>query len=165
MELPRDATDARYFEVNPLMVPVEGVAPDRVPDTFNATRDGGDRLHRATDILAPIGTPVVAAAGGKVLRLSQSRLGGITIYMLDDYERFLYYYAHLDHYAEHLSAGRHVKQGDLLGYVGTTGNADRREPHLHFQVMRWDPDRHDYWNGAPVDVRSFFTRVGKERGE
>jgi murein DD-endopeptidase MepM/ murein hydrolase activator NlpD len=163
--VPVSATDAEYFEVNALMVPVDGVAPDRVSDTFNATRDGGGRMHRATDILAPMGTRVLAATAGKILRLSQSRLGGITIYMLDESERFLYYYAHLDRYADRLTVGQHVRQGDMLGYVGATGNADRREPHLHFQAMRWDPSRHDYWNGAPVDVRPFFTLIGKEREE
>jgi murein DD-endopeptidase MepM/ murein hydrolase activator NlpD len=163
--VPVSATDVEYFKANPLMVPVDGVAPGDVPDTFNSPRDGGGRLHRATDIMAPLGRPVVAATAGKILRLSRSRLGGITIYMLDDNARFLYYYAHLDHYAEHLEVGEHVVQGKVLGYVGSTGNADPRAPHLHFQAMRWDPTRHDYWDGTPVDVRPFFSRIGKEGGE
>lgn len=160
---PLSATDVEYFGAKPLMVPVDGVSPGQVPDTFNETRDGGERMHRATDILVPRGTPVIAAAAGKILRLSSSRLGGITIYLLDDDTRFLYYYAHLDHYANGLATGQHVTQGDLLGYVGFTGNADPSAPHLHFQAMRWDPRRHDYWEGTPVDVRPFLTIAGKER--
>ena len=146
------------------MVPVDGVAPEQVPDTFNESRDKGGRLHRATDISAPRGTRVLAATSGKILRLSTGKLGGITLYMVDDRARFLYYYAHLDRYAEHLDVGQRMEQGNLLGYVGATGNADVRAPHLHFQVMRWDPSRRDYWNGVPVDVRPFLTRAGKERG-
>ncbi|HEV2644430.1 MAG TPA: M23 family metallopeptidase, partial [Candidatus Elarobacter sp.] len=86
--------DADYFEANPLMVPVDGIAPARIPDSFNEPRDGG-RIHRATDILAPQGTRVVAAEAGTILRLSRNALGGTTIYMLDDSGRFLFYYAHL----------------------------------------------------------------------
>lgn len=154
--------DSLYFATHGLMVPVIGVAPDQVPDTFDDPRDNGGRLHRATDIMAPRGTPVVAAAAGTILRMSQSALGGITIYEVDDDRRFLYYYAHLDHYSELVSAGGHVQRGDILGYVGSTGNADPRAPHLHFQAMRWDAHRRDYWNGTPVDVRPFFRMIGQE---
>jgi len=153
-------SDAAYFEQQPLMVPVTGVAPKQVPDSFNEPRDDG-RIHRATDILAPKGTPVVAAAAGNILRMSTNRLGGITIYMLDDASRFLYYYAHLDGYSQLPTPGGHVKQGDVLGYVGKTGNAP--VTHLHFQAMRWDPARRDYWNCPAVDVRPYFTLTGKER--
>jgi murein DD-endopeptidase MepM/ murein hydrolase activator NlpD len=97
--------------------------------------------------------------------MSSNKLGGITIYQLDDNQRFLYYYAHLDHYAEHLSAGVHVAQGDILGYVGSSGNADPEVPHLHFQAMRWESGRRDYWNGAPVDVRPFFQLIGQEHDQ
>jgi murein DD-endopeptidase MepM/ murein hydrolase activator NlpD len=154
------AADSVYFVTNPLMVPVLGIGPAKVPDTFNASRDGGERVHRATDILAPKGTPVLAASAGKILRMSENHLGGITIYMLDAHQRFLYYYAHLDHYAGDISPGTSVFQGEVLGYVGMTGNAP--VTHLHFQAMRWDPSRHDYWNCDPVDVRQFFTLPGKE---
>jgi peptidoglycan LD-endopeptidase LytH len=158
-----DATDREYFKNNGLMVPVVGVAPNDVRDTFNEARDNGGRIHRATDIMATRGSVIVAASPGKILRLSRSPLGGITIYQLDDNGRFLYYYAHLDHYAEQLSVGQHVAQGDVLGYVGSSGNADPGAPHLHFQAMRWDASRRDYWNGAPVDVRPFFQLIGQER--
>lgn len=163
--VPASATDREYFAANPLMVPVERVSPERVPDTFNEPRDNGGRLHRATDILAPEGTKIVAAASGILLRLSTNARGGVTIYEVDDDRRFLYYYAHLERYADHLTKGAHVSQGALLGYVGATGNADAEHPHLHFQAMRWEPSRRDYWNAAPVDVRPFFTLTGEEHRE
>ena len=156
---PVDAPDAAYFDVNPLMVPVVGVAPGKIPDSFNEPRDGG-RTHRATDILVPQGTPVLAAESGTVLRISQNTLGGNTIYMTDDAGRFIYYYAHLLRYADGLAAGAHVSQGDVIAYVGMTGNAP--VPHLHFQVMRREA-RRDYWNGTAVDVRPFFTLIGRAR--
>jgi len=154
-----NAPDATYFDVNPLMVPVLGVAPGKIPDSFNEPRDGG-RIHRATDILVAQGTPVLAAESGTVLRISQNALGGNTIYMTDDGGRFIYYYAHLLRYADGLAAGAHVSQGDVIAYVGMTGNAP--VPHLHFQVMRREA-RRDYWNGTAVDVRPFFTLIGRAR--
>lgn len=159
---PADASDIMYFDVNPLMVPVVGVVPGKIPDSFNEARDDG-RIHRASDILAPMGTPVVAAESGSIMRLSQNRLGGTTIYMTDDDGRFIYYYAHLQGYADGLAERAHVSQGDLLGYVGMTGNAP--VPHLHFQAMRRDVARRDYWNSTPVDVRPFFTLTGRMRGQ
>lgn len=157
---PTGAPDvAAYFGVNPLMVPVLGVVPARIPDSFNEPRDGG-RIHRATDILVPQGTPVLAAESGTVLRISKNALGGNTIYMTDDGGRFIYYYAHLLRYADGLAAGAHVSQGDVIAYVGMTGNAP--VPHLHFQVMRREA-RRDYWNGTAVDVRPFFTLIGRAR--
>jgi peptidoglycan LD-endopeptidase LytH len=155
-----DAGDVAFFDANPLMVPVEGVPPDRVPDTFNEGRDQG-RTHRASDILVPMGTPVVAAEAGTIMRLSKNALGGTTIYMMDDSGRYIFYYAHLEKYADGLAAREHVLQGDLLGYVGMSGNAP--VPHLHFQAMRRDPGRRDYWNSPAVDVRTFFTLPGRVR--
>lgn len=148
-----------YFDVNPLMVPVVGVTPALIPDSFNEARDGG-RIHRASDIMAPMGTPVVAAESGSIIRLSQNKLGGTTIYMSDDDGRFIFYYAHLQGYADGLAEHEHVSRGDLLGYVGMTGNAP--VPHLHFQAMRRDVNRRDYWNNTAVDVRPFFTLTGRE---
>lgn len=154
-----DTPDAAYFDANPLMIPVLGVPLARIPDSFNDARDGG-RTHRATDILAPQGTPVLAAESGTVLRISRNTLGGNTIYMTDDGGRFIYYYAHLLRYADGLAAGAHVSQGDVIAYVGMTGNAP--VPHLHFQVMRREA-RRDYWNGTAVDARPFFTLIGRAR--
>src|SRR5665213_2931244 len=102
-----DASDMAYFDSNPLMVPVEGVAPTGVSDSFNEPRSGG-RTHRANDILAPMGTRVVAAEAGTIMRLSQNALGGTTIYMTDDTGRFVFYYAHLEKYASGLVAKEHV---------------------------------------------------------
>ncbi|HSU97626.1 MAG TPA: M23 family metallopeptidase [Gemmatimonadaceae bacterium] len=158
--VPVDAEDISYFDANPLMVPVEGVQPSGVSDSFNDRRDNG-RTHRASDILVPKGTPVVAAESGTIMRLSRNALGGITIYMMDESGRFIFYYAHLEGYADGLVPKEHVLQGDLLGYVGMTGNAP--VPHLHFQAMRRDPNRRDYWNSPAVDVRTFFTIPGKVR--
>lgn len=151
-------SDAEYLHARELMVPVAGVAPERVPDTFLAGRDGGSRTHHALDILAPRGTPALAADDGRVLRVSQNRLGGLTVYLLDAAERFIYYYAHLDRYRDGLRDGMLVARGEVLGYVGTTGNAPRNTPHLHFQAMRYRRDR--YWEGEPVNPRPFLAMTG-----
>lgn len=157
------AADIEYFGANPLMVPVAGITPARVPDSFREPRDGGRRVHRASDILAPRGTPVLAAEGGRIIRASQNALGGLTIYAVDDAGRFIYYYAHMDRYSGLAAAGRRIARGDVLGYVGSSGNASGGVTHLHFQVMRREPARRDYWNGTPVDVREFFTMAGARR--
>ena len=142
------------------MVPVQGVSPRELRDSFNEARDGG-RTHRATDILAPRGTPVVAAIDGEVVQLKQSAAGGLTAYLTDNERRYIYYYAHLDRYSDALPQTVRIRQGFVIGYVGTTGNAPPNTPHLHFQAMRLAPDQRDWWNGTPVDVRSFITRTGK----
>jgi len=156
------SADAEYFEHHPLMVPVDGVHPSDLRDSFNDARDGG-RIHRATDILAPRGTPVVAAIDGEVFRLRQNSAGGTTAYLVDDERRYVYYYAHLDHYSDRITEGLRVQQGFVIGYVGTSGNAPPDTPHLHFQAMRLDPGQKDWWNGTPVDVRQFITKTGKAR--
>jgi peptidoglycan LD-endopeptidase LytH len=160
--LPADVTDVdvEYFSTHPLMVPVDGVSPERVPDSFHAPRGDG-RMHLATDILAPRETPVVAAIAGKVLRLSQNAAGGITAYLVDDERRYVFYYAHLEYYSRAITPGLEVQQGFVIGYVGTSGNAPPDTPHLHFQVMRLNPAQRDWWNGTPVDVRPFMTKPGK----
>lgn len=122
----------------------------KVYDTFNDPRDGGERVHRAIDILAPRGTPILSADDGRILRMSTNALGGISMYTVDPANRIVYYYAHMDHYNGAMSPGREIVKGDTLGYVGTTGNAPKDTPHLHFQVMRWPPDG-KYWNGEPID--------------
>ena len=132
------------------MVPVAGANMAKVTDTFFDDRDGGERVHRAIDILAPRGTPILAADDGKILRMSTNTLGGITMYTVDPANRIVYYYAHMDHYNDAMSPGRAITRGDTLGYVGTTGNAPKDTPHLHFQIMRWPADG-KYWNGEPID--------------
>jgi len=153
--------DHDYLRSRDLMVPVAGVSPERIPDTFNAARSGA-RVHRATDILAPRGTPVLAADDGRVLRKSRSALGGLVVYATDPSGRFVYYYAHLERWAAGLAEGTKLAKGMVIGYVGTSGNAPRNTPHLHFQVMRRDPDK-GYWEGTPVDVRPFLTELGQKR--
>ena len=152
--------DISYFREHTLMAPVDGVDPSRVPDSFNEPRSDG-RIHRATDILAPRETPVVAAIAGKVMRLRQNAAGGITAYLIDDAGQYVYYYAHLSHYSDKITEGLDVPQGFVIGYVGTSGNAPPDTPHLHFQAMRINPGQHDWWNGTPVDVRPFMTLKGK----
>lgn len=143
------SADVQYLQERHLVVPVAGADMTRVRDSFDSGRSGG-RVHHALDILAPRGTPVLAADDGLVLRLSSNRLGGITIYEVDSDGRMVYYYAHLDHYREPLSAGMRLVKGDTIGFVGTTGDAPKDTPHLHFQIMRMPADR-KYWAGEPID--------------
>src|SRR3954471_12457868 len=133
-----------------LMIPVAGVNSSRIEDSFTAGRDGGERQHNAVDILAPRNTPIVAADDGVILRMSNNQLGGITIYAADRDHEFVYYYAHLDHYRDGVSEGQKIRKGDTIGFVGTTGNAPKDVPHLHFQIMLWPSDG-KYWNGEPVN--------------
>jgi len=119
-----------------LAFPVDGVAPESLIDSFADPRAAGARLHRAVDILAARRTPVRAVEAGTIARLDRSLAGGISVYQFDGDERYCYYYAHLDGYAPGLAEGTHVERGQLLGYVGTTGNAPRNTPHLHFAIYR-----------------------------
>jgi murein DD-endopeptidase MepM/ murein hydrolase activator NlpD len=153
-------TEAGYFIGRALMVPVDGVSPRDLRDSFTAPRGKG-RVHGAIDILAPRGTPVVAATDGEVIRLRQNSDGGTTAYLIDEARRYIYYYAHLDHYSDQVTEGLKVKQGFVIGYVGTSGNAPPDTPHLHFQVMRLAEGQRDWWNGTPIDVRPLITRTGK----
>ena len=144
------AADIDYLRTRDLLVPVAGADMSKVYDTFDDPRDGGERVHHAIDILAPRGTPILSADDGRILRMSTNALGGITMYTVDPANRIVYYYAHMDHYNDAMSPGREITKGDTLGYVGTTGNAPKNLPHLHFQVMRWPADG-KYWNGDPID--------------
>jgi murein DD-endopeptidase MepM/ murein hydrolase activator NlpD len=138
-----------------IAIPVAGVGSARIEDTFTAARDGGERQHNAVDILAPLNTPVLAADDGVVLRLSTNTLGGITIYATDKDQAFVYYYAHLDHYQRDLAVGQSIAKGDTIGFVGTTGNAPKNVPHLHFQIMLWPADGR-WWNGEPINPYPFL---------
>lgn len=129
-----------------LSIPVAGVAASQLTDTFNETR-GSDRRHEALDILAPAGTPVIAAAPGRIEKLFKSDAGGNTIYVRSADRRTLYYYAHLQAYAPGLQDGSDVDRGQRLGTVGSSGNADPAAPHLHFAVMRTAPDA-EWWKPA-----------------
>ncbi len=107
--------------------------PEQLQDTFTDARSEG-RRHDAIDIIAPRGTPVVAATDGRILRLFQSVKGGITLYQLGQDERTVYYYAHLDRYADGIAEGRVLRRGETIAYVGDTGNATPGNYHLHFQI-------------------------------
>jgi murein DD-endopeptidase MepM/ murein hydrolase activator NlpD len=137
-------------------MPVAGVDPRTLRNNFSETR-GGTRSHAALDILAPRGTPVLAAVDGVVRKLFTSVPGGLTVYEFDLEERYCYYYAHLDAYAPGLHEGRRLRAGDLLGIVGTTGNAPKDAPHLHFAVSRLDPDK-KWWTGTPIDPYPLLVR-------
>ena len=132
-----------------LLIPVAGVRPEDLRDTFEAARSEG-RSHDAIDIPAPRGTPVLAAADGRVVKLWQSVSGGMTLYQLDPDNRTVYYYAHLDRYADGLTEGHFARRGEVIAYVGDTGNAGAGNYHLHFSVLIVsDPKR--YWDGTNVN--------------
>lgn len=132
-----------------LIIPVLGVRSDQLQDTFTDARSEG-RVHDAIDIPAPAGTPVVAAADGDIIKLFQSERGGITIYQLSPDKKLVFYYAHLQRYADGLVAGKFVRQGEVIGYVGDTGNAGAGNFHLHFSIaVIADPKR--YWEGANIN--------------
>ncbi len=143
-----------------LMVPVAGVTPADVKDTFAAPRDGGRRRHNAVDIMAPHGTPVLAADDGVVVAVHTNRLGGKVLYTTDPGRRFVYFYAHLSGYHPRAVPGRAVRRGDVIGYVGSTGNAKARAPHLHFQVRVYPANR-SLGVGTPVNPARTFTVAGR----
>jgi murein DD-endopeptidase MepM/ murein hydrolase activator NlpD len=155
------ASDHDYLRSRWLMVPVEGVRASDVPDTYRAARGGG-RTHNATDILAKRGTPVIASDDGRIIRLARNDAGGLTVYATDPAERFIFYYAHLDRYHDGIAEGMKLAKGQVIGYVGTTGNAPEDTPHLHFQAMR-ARDVRRWWEGDPVDVRPYLVEEGQRR--
>lgn len=130
-----------------LLIPVAGVVRSQLTDTWGAARSQG-RTHEGIDILAPQGTPVLAAASGRIVKFFDSERGGVTIYEFDTSERFVYYYAHLLSRAPGLAEGYQVHQGQVIGYVGMTGNAPI--PHLHFEVERLGPEHH-WWRAQSVN--------------
>jgi murein DD-endopeptidase MepM/ murein hydrolase activator NlpD len=135
-----------------LEIPVRGVSHEGLHDSFSDIRGLG--RHEAIDILAPRNTPVVAVEDGTIAKLFESKAGGTTIYQFDPTGSYAYYYAHLEHYAAGLAEGARVHRGDVLGYVGTSGNAPKDTPHLHFAIVKLDEDK-KWWKGAalnPYDV-------------
>jgi murein DD-endopeptidase MepM/ murein hydrolase activator NlpD len=158
---PSDATAVAH--VRSLYFPVASGDSVRLDDSFEAPRDGGIRKHQAIDIMAPRGTPVLSAGDGRILRLSKSVKGGITVYATDLEEQFVYYYAHLDRYHASVYAGKPLMRGDTLGYVGTTGNSPPNTPHLHFQIMRMPADR-KFWSGEPVNPYPLLRQNGTANG-
>ena len=145
-----------------MIIPLDGVKPEELRDTFNELRGGGTRTHQALDIIAARGTPVHSAAPGRVLKLFTSKAGGLMVYAADSTERFVLMYAHLDGYAPEMRDGLPLRRGQVIGYVGTTGNAPPDAPHLHFAIARTS-DVDIWWTGTPVDPRPLLQhRIGME---
>jgi murein DD-endopeptidase MepM/ murein hydrolase activator NlpD len=141
-----------------LRVPIDGEDIESFKGGFAETR-GGTRPHEAVDMLAPRNTPVHAVENGTIAKLFTSKAGGLTIYQFDPSGRLCYYYAHLQRYADGLKDGQAVAQGDVIGYVGTSGNAPANTPHLHFAVFELNADKR-WWQGKAIDPY----RVFKDRG-
>ncbi|HEX9628490.1 MAG TPA: M23 family metallopeptidase [Pyrinomonadaceae bacterium] len=132
-----------------LIIPVQGVRPDQLQDTFMEARTEG-RVHDAIDIPAAAGTPVLAAADGEIAKLFQSERGGTTIYQYSNDKRLVFYYAHLQRYADGLAPGKFVHQGEVIAYVGDTGNAGAGNYHLHFSISVI-PNPTRYWEGTNIN--------------
>ncbi|NML18576.1 M23 family metallopeptidase [Azohydromonas caseinilytica] len=159
-EAAAQAQDLAALAERRLLLPVQGVAASELRDTFNEGRDAGARPHEALDIAAPRGTPVVAVDEGRLVKLFTSVPGGLTIYQFDPSSRYAYYYAHLDRYAEGLSEGMTLQRGQVIGYVGSTGNANPEAPHLHFAIFRLDPER-QWWKGTAVNPYPVLVKAGR----
>ena len=147
--IPPEAPEAKDLAARHLTSPVDGVSADKLVRSYHDARSGG-REHEALDILAPRNTPVVAVEDGTIAKLFLSKAGGNTIYQFDPSREYSYYYAHLERYADGLKEGEPVRRGQVIGYVGTSGNAPKDTPHLHFAIFRLTADKH-WWEGTPVD--------------
>ena len=131
-----------------LALPVQGIGPEALHPDFYDER--GQRGHEAIDIMAARGQPVLAVEDGKIVKLFNSVRGGLTIYQFDPTQTYAYYYAHLDRYADGIVEGMTVRRGDVIGYVGSTGNADASNPHLHFAIFLLGPEKL-WWKGEALD--------------
>lgn len=138
-----------------LAMPLPSIKPEQLVDTFNDLR-GSDRRHEALDIPAPAGTPVLAVADGHIEKLFTSVPGGLTIYQFEPGGRHAYYYAHLQGYAPDLAEKQQVRRGQVIGYVGSTGNASPEAPHLHFAVFELGPEKR-WWQGTAIDPYPLLT--------
>ena len=145
---PSDAT-APAASVSDLLIPVQGITASQLSDTFTDARST-DRVHDAIDIMAAAGTPVLAVADGHIEKLFTSKLGGLTIYEFNRDGTLAYYYAHLQRYADGLTEQQVIKRGEVLGYVGSTGNASPEAPHLHFAIFVLGPEK-QWWQGDAVN--------------
>ena len=146
---------------SPLALPVAGIGRAAIEDSWGDPRENGLREHHGTDILAPAGTPVIAAAPGTVEKLWSSAAGGTTVYVRSPQKRWTYYYAHLSGYAPGLHEGQVVRTGDPIGFVGDTGNAGAGNYHLHFGLTRTTPEQH-WYEGRDVDPYPYL--AGKPAG-
>jgi murein DD-endopeptidase MepM/ murein hydrolase activator NlpD len=145
---PTEAGEIVALRGRDLKLPVDGVDREDLRNTFTESR--GSRTHEALDIPAPRGTKVLAVEDGRIQKLFTSKAGGLTIYQFDPTQTFAYYYAHLDRYAADVQEGQMVKRGDVIGYVGSTGNASADAPHLHFAIVRLGPEKH-WWQGDAIN--------------
>lgn len=146
-----------------LILPVQGIRPEQLQNTFEDSRSGG-RVHEAIDIMAPRNTPVLAVEDGKIAKLFTSKQGGLTIYQFDPTETYAYYYAHLERYADGLKEGMMLRRGQVVGYVGSSGNANPEGPHLHFAIFRLTPEKR-WWDGAPINPFPVLGGRGAQRVE
>ena len=142
-----------HVSAPPLRMPLDNVDVEALKGGFKEKR--GSRPHEAADLLAPRNTPVHAVERGTIVKLFFSKAGGITIYQFDPTGDLIYYYAHLERYAQGLHEGQAVSAGDVIGYVGTSGNAPPNTPHLHFAVFETGGDR-QWWKGHAVDPYPLF---------
>jgi peptidoglycan LD-endopeptidase LytH len=148
--------DLDYIAARNLLIPVAYVPASQLHDTFNQARSEG-RRHDAIDIMAPQGTPVLAATDGVVIKLFQSDRGGITLYQLDPSGRYAYYYAHLMSYEASVAEGKQLRRGDVIAYVGDTGNAGEGKFHLHFAISKLASPRQ--WSGGdPINPYPLLVR-------
>jgi len=145
---PATSSDVDSLRRHQLLLPVQGVRREQLRESFAEGRSG--HLHEALDVMAERGTPVLAVEDGRLVKLFLSAQGGNTIYQFDPSETYAYYYAHLDRYAGGLREGDQLRRGQVIGFVGTTGNAPANAPHLHFAIFRLTPDRH-WWQGTAID--------------
>ena len=151
-----DAHAANSTNAGGLLIPVAGIRPEQLQDTYTQSRSQG-RTHNSIDIMAARNTPVLAATDGQIIKLFQSERGGITIYQLGTDNRTVYYYAHLERYADGLTENRFARRGEIIGYVGDSGNAGRDNCHLHFSI--WlvnDPKR--FWDGENINPYPLLTK-------
>ncbi len=147
--------------VNDLTSPIAGLRENQLRDSFTEVHNG--HPHGAIDIMEPRSTPVRAVISGKIAKLFLSKPGGKTIYLVDDQWVYCYYYAHLDSYAASLRDAAPVKAGDVIGYVGTTGDAPANAPHLHFEISRLGPGKH-WWGGTPLNPYPFLMEALRREG-
>jgi murein DD-endopeptidase MepM/ murein hydrolase activator NlpD len=147
---------------DPVLVapPMAGLTVKDLADTFDQMR--GANRHEAIDLMEPWGTPVLAVVDGTIIKLFLSKPGGNTIYLFDNDQAYCYYYAHLDHYAAGLHEGQHVSPGDVIAYVGSTGNANPAAPHLHFTIFELGPERR-WWKGTPINPYPILMRLVNSR--
>ena len=146
-----------------LAIPVVGVKPTDLLDTYSQTRAGGARVHDAIDIMAPLGRPVVAAAPGRVEKIFFSQGGGgNTVYVRSPDGLWSYYYAHLNGYAPGLREGQQLRRGAPVGFVGLSGNANAAGPHLHFAINRMSQGE-KWWQGSPINPYPLLAGRGASR--